>query len=363
MNKEQNKNEANEPQEETFVQEQNSGNDEFYTGFSPLDEPVKERSYTKANIEGQDLNKELEEPSFDAPNFSDFDEEDKEPSTFNPEMENLDKKEQMYATEQMVDTVLDVYGKAHVLANKATKLKEQKIAKAMESGEIDPSLQVPIDEMGNSLGLMQYVQEYNSQLDDAIKLEDDFVEKVRPPMIRVFQKKGLAMTDEQFLAVTFGTDLVTKGAMVFSLVKQNNKLIEMWKDQSGAYRQPSEKSQNRKPKQKPQPQPETEQQNNYAESNQTGAKEPKKEQKESFVEPEEFTAESMVDDMMGMKEQSNFRKSEQADNMPQFGDPEMLSKLDKLSKSEDTSDYIDVTPKTTKEKPKKKRGRPKKKKD
>lgn len=358
MSKEQNKDEANEPQEETFVQEQNSGNDEFYTGFSPLDEPVKERSYTKANIEGQDLDKELEEPSFDAPNFSDFDEEDKEPSTFNPEMENLDKKEQMYATEQMVDTVLDVYGKAHILANKTTKLKEEKIAKAMESGEIDPSLQVPIDEMGNSLGLMQYVQEYNSQLDDAIKLEDDFVEKVRPPMIRVFQKKGLAMTDEQFLAVTFGTDLVTKGAMVFSLVKQNNKLIAMWKEQS-VHTPKSKTRQKSQPKQDSQPQ----QQNDYAESNQTGAKEPKKEQKESFVEPEEFTAESMVDDMMGMKEQSNFRKSEQADNMPQFGDPEMLSKLDKLSKSEDTSDYIDVTPKTTKEKPKKRRGRPKKKKD
>ena len=75
----------------------------------------------------QGLEAELEEPSFDAPNFSDFDqEESKEPSTFNPAMENLDKKEQMYATEQMVDTVLDVYGKAHLLANRVTKIKEDK---------------------------------------------------------------------------------------------------------------------------------------------------------------------------------------------------------------------------------------------
>ena len=130
-------------------------NQDFYSGFSPLDEPVKERAYTKGNIDAQGLGEELEEPSFDAPNFSDFDKEEKEPSTFNPAMENLDKKEQMYATEQMVDTVLDVYGKAHLLANRVTKIKEEKVAQAMENGEIDPSLQVPIDDMGNSLGLME----------------------------------------------------------------------------------------------------------------------------------------------------------------------------------------------------------------
>ena len=211
---------AQETNQESMEQDNNQdvsfdNNQDFYSGFSPLDEPVKERAYTKGNIGSQGLGEELEEPSFDAPNFADFDQEEKEPSTFNPAMENLDKKEQMYATEQMVDTVLDVYGKAHLLANRVTKIKEEKVAQAMESGEIDPSLQVPIDDMGNSLGLMEYVQEYNAQLSDAIKLEDDFVEKVRPAMIRVFQKKGLAMTDEQFLGVAFGTDILTKGAMIF----------------------------------------------------------------------------------------------------------------------------------------------------
>jgi hypothetical protein len=174
-------------------------NAEFYSGYSPLDEPVKERAYTTPNIDSSNLEAELEEPTFSAPNFDDFNTEESEPNSFNPAIDNLDKKEQMYATEQMVDTVLDVYGKAHILANRYTKIKEEKIAEAMETGDINPSLEVPIDEMGNTLGLMQYVQEYNAQLSDAIKLEDEFVQKVRPPMIRVFQKKGLAMTDEQYL--------------------------------------------------------------------------------------------------------------------------------------------------------------------
>jgi len=328
-------------------------NEEFYSGFSPLDEPVKERAYTKGNVDAQGLEAELEEPTFDAPNFSDFDQEEKEPSTFNPAMDNLDKKEQMYATEQMVDTVLDVYGKAHLLANRVTKIKEEKIAQAMENGEIDPSLQVPIDDNGNSLGLMEYVQEYNAQLSDAIKLEDDFVEKVRPPMIRVFQKKGLAMTDEQFLAVAFGTDILTKGAMIFQLVKQNNKLMTMWKEQSNFV--PKQKSNTTTPSNTPPPTP--------TEPSPSTPPPTPPTPEPVFVEPEEFSAESMVSDMTGMKENSSFENVKQSEGMPQFGDPSILAKLDELSKKEKKAEVIDITPEEITEAPKKrKRGRPKKKK-
>jgi hypothetical protein len=322
-------------------------NQDFYSGYSPLDEPVTERAYTTPNIDSSKLEAELEEPSFNAPNFEDFNTEESEPNSFNPAIDNLDKKEQAYATEQMVDTVLDVYGKAHLIANRVTKLKEQKIADAMESGEISPSLEVPIDEQGNTLGLLEYVQEYNSQLDDAIKLEDDFVQKVRPPMIRVFQKKGLAMTDEQFLLFAFGSDIVTKGAMVYQLTKQNKKLFDMWKEQS-AYTPP-------KPTQKTKAEP-------TQSTEQSSTTEPKTITKvdEVFQEPEEFTAESMVSDMMGGKEQSNFENTTQSEGMPTFGDPDILKELDKLSK-EETPNIIDVTPVEEVEKPKKKkRGRPRK---
>lgn len=322
-------------------------NSDIYQGFNPLDEPVKERSYTKANINSDNLDVELEEPSFEAPNFEDFDVQDEEPSTFNPSINDLDKKEKTIATEQMVDTVLDVYGKAHVLASNFTKIKEQKITDAIQEGEINPNLRIPIDEHGNSLALLEYVQEYNEQLSDAIKLEDDFIEKVRPPMIRVFQKKGLAMTDEQYLAVTFGVDILQKGALIFQLVKQNNKLIEMWKDQSGTYKQTDKKT---KQSTTPPPKP-TDNYENDEQPIERAKAEP------IFEEPEEFTAESMVNDMMGGKENANFEDIPQSDGMPQFGNPEMLSKLDAMSKRNDETYIV-----ASEEKPKtKKRGRPKKK--
>lgn len=323
-------------------------NQEFYSGYSPLDEPVKQRDYTTPNIDASNLEAELEEPVFNAPNFDDFDTEAQEPNSFNPAIDNLDKKDQLYATEQMVDTVLDVYDKAHLLANRTVKLKEEKIADAMENGEISPSLEVPIDERGNTLGLLQYVQEYNSQLDDAIKLEEEFVQKVRPPMIRVFQKKGLAMTDEQFLAVAFGTDIITKGAMVFQLVKQNNKLFQMWKDQSTSSPSsppptPEPTSPAPAPAPSPAPAPVFEEPNIVKPSANT--------ETIQYQEPEEFTAKSMVDDMVGLKSQSSFENAEVNDNMPKFGDPEILKEIDKLARQEENKNQA---------KPKRKRGRPKK---
>ena len=37
--------------------------------FSPFDEPVKERDYTKSKVDASELNYELEEPVFEAPSF------------------------------------------------------------------------------------------------------------------------------------------------------------------------------------------------------------------------------------------------------------------------------------------------------
>ena len=175
-------------------------------------------------------------------------------------------------------------------------------------------------------------------------------------MIRVFQKKGLAMTDEQFLAVAFGTDILTKGAMIFQLVKQNRKLMDMWKEQSNF----TPKAQASKQSTTPPPPP--------SEPTQSTTPPPPTPQPSqpttTFVEPEEFSAESMVSDMMGMKESATFENVKQTDGMPQFGDPSMLKKLDELSKKEAKAQVIDVTPQeeeTKKEAPKKrKRGRPRK---
>lgn len=70
--------------------------------FSPLDAPVKQRSYTQHKIYADsEVVPELEEPTFQAPNFSDFDEAsleaEKEPAKpFNEAFSELDGKEKLW---------------------------------------------------------------------------------------------------------------------------------------------------------------------------------------------------------------------------------------------------------------------------
>ena len=100
--------------------------------YNPLGESVKERSYTKPNIDGANLEAEIEEPTFVPPSFEDLEEptgfESQEEQPFaNPALNDLDDKDKRYATEQMVDVVLDGYEKITGLANNLVQIKEKKV--------------------------------------------------------------------------------------------------------------------------------------------------------------------------------------------------------------------------------------------
>ena len=135
--------------------------------------------------------------------------------------------------------------------------------------------------------------------------------------------------------------------MIFQLVKQNNKLMSMWKEQSNSISKPqsSRAKAEKTPPPPPTPTP-TERESTP----------PPPPPKPTYYEPEEFSAESMVENMTGMKENSNFKDQPQADGMPNFGDPSLLSDMEKLAKKEKV---IDITP-TNDSSSKRKRGRPKK---
>ena len=45
-------------------------------------------------------------------------------------------------------------------------------------------------------GVVDFVQSYNTQIDEAMEVSDEFKESVKEPMTRVFEK-SLGMTDEQ----------------------------------------------------------------------------------------------------------------------------------------------------------------------
>jgi hypothetical protein len=199
---------------------------------TPIDDPIVERSYN--DIEVDTSIGDVKEPSFvnEKPVFSvedEYVEPVKEPSAFdkmrNPAMEDLDNKDKKQASEQLVDTVLDAYDMVHQLLQKIATIDESKVQENVINGKIDLSLKVPVSE-DTSINALEYVQSHNEAVAENIKYDSDFGEKVRPAMVRVFQKKGWGVTDEQYLLGAFGKDLAVKATLIFTLKKQGNQMIK-----------------------------------------------------------------------------------------------------------------------------------------
>jgi len=203
--------------------------------YSPISGAVIERSYNEATVVSEIG--DIPEPDFGngVPTFEDFQDEVvekevvKEPSPFdnisNSGMTDLDNKDAKFASAHLVDTVLDGYKMLHQLGSKASKISEDTITKLVMSGEIDLDLRIAVSE-SDDVNAQEYVDMHNSQADELFEYDESFNDKVRPTMIRVFQKKGWGITDEQFLLASFGKDIATKLVMAYSFKKTANLMLE-----------------------------------------------------------------------------------------------------------------------------------------
>ena len=306
--------------------------------FSPLDAPVKQRSYTQHKIyTDTDVVPDLEEPSFQAPNFNDFEEasseEEKEPAKpFNEAYSELDGKEKTMGAEMMAEMTLDIYEKGCGYLGKLPEISETKLDKLIAEGEIDPDIQLPT-ESGN-IGIKDFAVEYNSSIKDAFEVSEDFKNNVRPPLIRVFKKRGIGMTDEQLLAYYFITDLGTKTAQAFMLRKTSNNILDSLKENTMAIKE-SQRPTAKAPTPTA-PAPKKEESIDYyeeiSEVEETVVRKPKAKAKTNleeqiqYFEPEEDSVYANLSDKGGFKEEYV-----EPSGMPQFGDKDMLSKLEKLS--------------------------------
>ena len=310
---------------------------EIMDDFSPLDAPVKQRSYTNHKVYSDaEVIPELEEPTFQAPNFNDFDEpsaeEPQEKRVFNEAYSELDGKEKTMGAEMMAEMTLDLYTKGCEYMGKIPQISESKLDRLIAEGEIDPSIEIPT-ESGN-IGVKDFAQEFNSSIKGAFEVDDEFREKVTPPLVRVFKKRGVGMTDEQLLLYYFGTDIFTRGAQAFMLKKTANSILDSLKENTMAIRE----SQVSRPAPKPAPAPTT----NYEPEEETYVAEPvmkvvreKRKPKTNlqeqveFFEPEEGGGSSVF---QNLKEEGGFKhKTEDVGGMPSFGDASILNEIEKIA--------------------------------
>lgn len=210
--------------------------------FNPLQESVQQRDYSAPQIAQGDI-PPLEEPQFMRKGFDQIKAEQNggigtPPSSGgsssgasapqmsndpmnnpNPAFNELEDKEKKKASEQMVDAVLDTYDTLKGLSAKLGQMDEKKVRKMIEEGKIDKNRRITIDEYGNNVGIMEFVQNYNAQVAQAVEPDPSFRKSVRPAMTRVFMKKGWGMTDEQYLLFAFGKDLTITGVTLLGMKK------------------------------------------------------------------------------------------------------------------------------------------------
>ena len=327
---------------------------EIMDDFSPLDAPVKQRSYTSHKIyTDAQVVPDLDEPTFQRPNFNDFDEpsaqEPEEKRVFNEAYSELDGKEKTMGAEMMAEMTLDLYTKGCEYMGKIPQISESKLDRLIAEGEIDGNIQIPT-EAGN-LGVKDFAQEFNSSIKGAFEVDDEFREKVTPPLVRVFKKRGVGMTDEQLLLYYFGTDIFTRGAQALMLKKTANNIVDSLKENTMAIR---ETSYNR-PAPTPTPTaPAKEEQVSYYEDEPQPVMKVVREKKSKpktnleeqieFFEPEE----SGSSVFQNLKADGGFKhKTEDISGMPTFGDASILNEIEKIANANSDTPSTSVRRKRT----------------
>ena len=213
--------------------------------FNPLGQPIQERSYNKQSTasvgdikepnfgsttsvseELDDMEHEQEEIEKEREQEEEEEKERPLDNLTNESMNDLDSKDKKEASKQLVETVLDTYEMLHDFGKKFVQYPEEKIQEKILNNEIDPSMEIPIDEYGNTTNVTEFFQEFNEQSSEALSYDPKFGEKVRPAMERVFTKKGWGMTDEQFLLIAFAKDAGWKTMQIVNLKKTANGIMD-----------------------------------------------------------------------------------------------------------------------------------------
>jgi hypothetical protein len=201
--------------------------------YNPLADNVEEKEYQKVALEGANRLPDIEEPVFTAPTLEDI-----RPEMFNggagdedeifgkERLNDLPKGDKKKAAQQMAEMVLEGYSGICSFTGGFANLNEGKLLQMQTEGKIDLRMSVPVSP-SEQVGVVDFVQSFNSQIDEAMEVTDEFKDSVREPMTRIFEKKGVGMTDEQLLLVMFGKDIITKTATTIALKKQLSQTLEL----------------------------------------------------------------------------------------------------------------------------------------
>lgn len=310
---------------------------EFENDFSPLNENVVQRDYTRPNVQGQVDATPIEEATIIPPSFEDLNQsfqqnlngQDQEYSqntderkvwgqdedgfgSANPYQENLDKKDQKKASTAAAEAILDGYAQLKAFSNRFIQFPTSKIQKLINEGLIDKDLLIPVQ--GQMIPLMDYIEEYNKQCSGIITVTDEFRDKVLPVLVRVLQKRNIGLTDEQLLAYYFGMDIIQSAITIYNLRGTITQSIEEMKVLSATI------------------QSNPQSRNQYTKQEENVKEEPQEAPKREYVEPEEYKEEPKVEYAdIEVVEEPKPKKASTKVKMPEFGNESILQQMEDIA--------------------------------
>jgi hypothetical protein len=195
-------------------------------GVSPeqISQPIPEPTYQPQQLGGTNPYDNLNgESSFSGGGGGGKSSDGQKP--INPSMGDLPPHERKQAAEHLADLAISGYEMLHVFGNKALQISNSKIKKLVAKEIIDLNINIPFGT--GTITAEQFIQQYNEEVSDALSVSNKFKKDVRPPLVRVLEKRGLGATDEQQLFTIVIMDLVTKGGVIYQALSTQKEMIKV----------------------------------------------------------------------------------------------------------------------------------------
>ena len=189
--------------------------------YNPFNENVVEKEYRTPQVATAQSVPDIIEPSFQKPTYDDLiaSNEETAPDDSMPkegfdafaqtDNEGKSTTEEESNADGLVDVCMVAYGVLNNMGGKMARISDSKLSKYEAEGMLDRNMEIPVD-AHTTATVQDVVDSINTQVDDIFVVTDEFEERTRPLMKKIFLKRGWGVSDEQQLLIYVATDVQEK---------------------------------------------------------------------------------------------------------------------------------------------------------
>ncbi len=155
---------------------------------------------------------------------------------FNSEFDSLPKEEQEEGAEQTAELAIYGYCQLKLLIPKAVGISEKSLKKLEKKGDID--LSIPVKQSPSNprpTTILNIVEQFNESIKKPYETADQFKEAVKPLLVSIFKKKGVALSPEHLLGILVIQDVVGTAITTARCMADRRELINDLKEIKEAY--------------------------------------------------------------------------------------------------------------------------------